>query len=189
MSTPATEAAATTSATRPAKRPATAKTPAKAPAKTAGKAAGKAPARTAGKTAAGTKSAPRASATRSAPKARVAGAPLHEREPRAVATAAGLALTAVVADAVEAIGRLPRGAEELREEVRPIAERAPERLRSELAKAERALTEAIDARAPRGRAVIDDLAARPEVRELRDRVLTLRSRLQRALGGEDRPQA
>jgi len=185
MSTPATEAAATTSATRPAKRPATAKTPAKAPAKTAGKA----PAKTAGKAAAGTKSAPRASATGSAPKARVAGAPLHEREPRAVATAAGLALTAVVADAVEAIGRLPRGAEELREEVRPIAERAPERLRSELAKAERALTEAIDARAPRGRAVIDDLAARPEVRELRDRVLTLRSRLQRALGGEDRPQA
>jgi len=180
MSTPATEAAATTPATRPAKRPATAKTPAKTAGKTAGKAPGKAP---------GTKSAPKAAATKSAPEARAAVDPLHEREPRDVAAAAGLALTALVADAVEAIGRLPRGAEELREEVRPIAERAPERLRAELAKAERAVTEAIDARAPRGRAVIDDLAARPEVRELRDRVLTLRSRLQRALGGEDRPQA
>lgn len=165
MSTP-TSTSGTAPATRPTKRPAATTAP-KAPKERASATA--APKRAA---------APKAPATPEAP----APTLLREREPRELATATGLALAALVAEAVEALGRLPRDAERLRDEVRPIAEAAPERLRGELQRAERALTAAIDARAPRGRAVVDEFVARPEVRELRERGEALRARLQRALG-------
>lgn len=165
MSTPSTASGATTP-TRPTKRPVTASTPKKA----------------APKKAAAKKAAPQEAAKE--PAAGTTSTPLHAREPREVATAAGLALAALVADAVEALGRLPRDAERLRDEARPIAEGAPARLRGELERVERALSEAIDARAPRGRAVVDEFVARPEVRELRERAEALRDRLRRALGIE-----
>jgi hypothetical protein len=177
MSTP-TPTAAATSATRPSKRPATAK-PRTDTTDAAAKAATKPTAKGAAPGAAATKqAATKQAATKQAATAR----PLHEREPRAVVTATGFALASLVADAVATLGRLPRDAERLRDEVRPIAEAAPELLRSELERAERALAEAIDARAPRGRDVVAGLAARPAVQELRERAEAVRARLQRALG-------
>lgn len=179
MSTPSTASGAATP-TRPTKRPATTSTP-KAPA--AERAAAKAPAGdTAAEPAGADTAAAKTAAAKGAASEQQASTPLHEREPREVATAAGLALAALVADAVEALGRLPRDAERLRDEARPIAEAAPARLRGELERVERALSEAIDARAPRGRAVVDEFVARPEVRELRERAEALRDRLRRALG-------
>ena len=175
MSTPSTASGAT-APTRPTKRPLTTSTPEAPAAVTAAEAP--------------TAEAPTAEApTAEAPTAGTASTPLHEREPREVAAAAGLALAALVADAVEALGRLPRDAERLRDEARPIAEAAPARLRGELERVERALSEAIDARAPRGRAVVDEFVSRPEVRELRERAEGLRDRLRRALGIDGGEQA
>lgn len=181
MSTPTTGSGATT-ATRPTKRPAA--STAKKAASTKKSATASGASSTTARSAAPTGS-PKAAKPAAKPSAEPVAAPvtpLHEREPREVVGAAGLALAALVADAVEALGRLPRDAGRLREEVRPIADGAPLRLRTELERAERALSEAIDARAPRGREVVDEFVARPEVRELRERAEVVRARLQRALG-------
>jgi hypothetical protein len=153
----------------------------RAPAKKA-TAAKKAPAKkAAAKSATTTKKAP----AKKSP-AKKAVRPLREREPIEIAATTGLAVTALIADTVDAIGRLPEQVERLRGEIAPKAEKAPERLRSELGRAEVALVGLMDRKAVRGRAVIGELRARPEVADLRGRALAARARLRAALGASER---